>query len=292
MTQDSLGREVSLPEDDVYIVGPSSRPDRVRWQVVIVEACNVIWLPLILRAQCATLSVNACQENLSHTACQDLNSRWYTILDLHKHAQHACDASAAERSKSSTNSRLPSRMTNPLIGGAPGMFWPRQVLRAPAERIEPTAHQSMRMTASGPSMAWTHPACNSAHAEAHSANVAYQRMLSAPKRRSDHMPGCNPYLQSSLHLARSIRLPGVNGPVVMSLHRCALSFQAYNALNVHLLTSHAVCCSPRNDLPCPACMPDQLHMCRKSPAGEGHVMGSECSRALRNYTCGQQGYML
>ena len=45
---------------------------------------------------------------------------------------------------------------------------------------------------------------------------------------------------------------------------CALSFQPCNALNVHLLTSHAVCCSPRNNLPCPSCMPDQLHMCRKS----------------------------
>ena len=72
-----------------------------------------------------------------------------------------------------------------------------------------------------------------------------------------------------LHLARSIRLPGVIGPVVTALHRCALPSQAYNALDVHLLTSLAVCRSPRNDLPCPACMPDQLHMCRKSPQVRG-----------------------
>ena len=270
---------MSLPKDDVHIVGPSSRPDRVRWQVVIVEACNVIWLPLILRAQCATLSVNACLENLSHTAHQDLNLAGILYLTFISTLSHACDAWVAGRSKTSTNSRLPSRMTNPLIGGALGRFWPRQVLRAPAEWIKPTAYQSMKMTASGPSMACTDPACNSAHAEPHSAHVAYQRMLPAPERRSDHMPGGNPCLQSSLHLARSIRLPGVNGPAVTTLHRCGPSFQACNAVNVHLLTSHAVCCSPRNDLPCPACMPDQLHMCRKSPAGAGHAMGTECSRA-------------
>ena len=164
---------MSLPEDDVHIVGPTSRPDRVRWQVVIVEACNVIWLPLILRAQCATLTVNAL-EKLPHTARQDLEPCRYTVLELHKHILYACDASVAGRSKSSTNSRLPSRMTNPLIGGALGMFWPKDVLRAPAERIEPTAYHSLRMIASGPSMAWTGPACSSAHVEQGSASIAYQ----------------------------------------------------------------------------------------------------------------------
>ena len=64
-------------------------------------------------------------------------------------------------------------------------------------------------------------------------------------------------------------------------HRCALSLQPNNVLNVQLLTSHAVCRSPRNDLPCLASMPDQLHMCRKLLEGRDMQRGQDSVVRLR-----------